>query len=184
MDGVIILLMVFLFLFWFYFQREPKLSPINLEDRMILCPAYGKIFKINESENEIHLIIILNVFDIHTQYYPMNGKVVDQVYDANGKFKLVYELFKSSENEKVITTIQPKIDNENITVQQIAGMFVRRIETTLSEKGEEIKAGQKMGRIKFGSRVDLILPKQNLVLKVEEGQKVNGPETLIGYYNI
>jgi phosphatidylserine decarboxylase len=186
MDGIVLFLIIFLtlFLFWFYFQREPKINKIKIEDHIILSPAYGKIFKIEEKDDQIHIIIILNIFDIHTQYYPINGKVMDQIYDPNGKFSLVYELFKSSLNEKVITTIQPKSNmGGNIIVQQIAGMFVRRIDTTLNKIGQEINAGEKLGRIKFGSRVDLILPKPNLILKVKENQIVKGPETIIGYYS-
>jgi phosphatidylserine decarboxylase len=187
MDGVVLLLIIFLifYLFWFYFQREPRINKKLTEDKIILSPAYGKIFKIAEKDDQIHIIIILNIFDIHTQYYPINGKVIDQVYDANGNFSLVYELFKSSLNEKVITTIQPKSNiGGNIIVQQIAGMFVRRIDTTLDRKGQEILSGEKLGRIKFGSRVDLIIPKDKLILNVKENQMVNGPQTIIGYYDV
>ena len=181
---LLFILLLLLILFWFYFHREPRIDVGSIEDNTIVSPAYGKIYKIIEEEDKIHVIIILNVFDIHTQYYPVNGTVINQIYDANGKFELVYKLYKSQMNEKVITTIQPNSDQikGEIIVQQIAGMFVRRITTTLNRVPEPIVSGQKLGRIKFGSRVDVILPKQNLNLLVKEGEYVNGPTTLIGTY--
>jgi phosphatidylserine decarboxylase len=180
---IFLILLLFFIFFWSYFHREPRLIPQSIENEIILSPAYGTIYEIIEEDEKIHIVIILNLFDIHTQYYPINGKVINQIYDVNGKFELVYELFKSRMNEKIITTIQPNLNISLIIVQQIAGMFVRRIETTLINLPEQIKAGEKMGRIKFGSRVDLILPKENLILNISKGDKVYGPNTFIGKYS-
>jgi phosphatidylserine decarboxylase len=177
--------LIFFIFFLAFFTREPRLEKKKIDSNVVLSPSYGTIFKIiNDEKGYIHIIIILNLFDIHTQYYPIHGKVIEQIYDANGNFHLVYELFKSSQNEKVITTIEPVSSNipGNIIVQQIAGMFVRRIETSLTQVPEDVSAGQKLGRIRFGSRVDLIVPREGFVLNVSEGQEVLGPETIIGEY--
>lgn len=180
------ILCIFLFLIFFlaFFLREPRLEPVNVNDNIVLSPSYGTIYKIIKDNDLIHIIIILNIMDVHIQYYPINGTVTKQIYDANGKFELVYELEKSSLNEKVITTIEPASNNipGSLVVQQIAGKFVRRIETNLNQVPEQVVAGQNLGLIKFGSRVDLILPAERFMIKVSEGQKVLGPKTIIGEY--
>jgi phosphatidylserine decarboxylase len=178
---IILFLFLFLILFYFFFQREPRirLDP-DISDNIILAPSYGKIYGIFEENEKIHIIIILNLFDIHTQYYPMNGTVINQIHDKNGKYELVYRIQKSRWNEKVITTINTMYGN--VTVQQIAGMFVRNISTTLDKIPQDVRIGRKLGNILFGSRVDLILPKNNLELFVTEGQTVQGPHTIIGQY--
>jgi len=178
---IILIIVLFVLLFHFYFQRDPRitLNP-NLPNHEIISPTYGRIYGIYEEDNHIHIITILNLMDVHMQYYPMNGRVVNQVHDRTGKYALVYDLFKSKENEKMITTIETPYGN--VIVQQIAGMFVRRIFTTLKSIPEEVRGGEKLGNILFGSRVDLILPKKNLELFVSEGQKIYGGQTKIGQY--
>lgn len=179
---ILLIFLLFLFLFYFYFHREPKtnIAYNEIEEGSILSPAYGKIYGIYEEENKVHIVIILDLFDIHVQYYPMNGTVTNQVHDMIGKYSLVFDLFKSKDNEKIITTINT--NHGEIVVQQIAGILVRNITTTLRDIPEEVKMGDKLGHIKYGSRVDLILPKDNLEIFVSQGQEVLGPNTIIGQY--
>jgi phosphatidylserine decarboxylase len=183
---IIIIFILLLILFYFYFQREPRISiDPDLPKNIILSPAFGTIYGIYEESYKIHIIIILNLFDIHVQYYPSDGQVVKQVHDMTGKYDIVYDIEKSRMNEKMITTIQT-MDGE-LVIQQIAGMFVRNITTTLNNIPERVIRGQKMGNILFGSRVDLILPKTNTFGGVFETfvnnkQKVYGPNTIIGRY--
>jgi phosphatidylserine decarboxylase len=183
---ILLILFLFLFLFYFYFQREPRftLDP-QLDSKVILSPAYGTIYGIKEEGDQVHILIILNVLDVHVQYYPYDGQVVEQVRDETGKYAIVYELEKSRFNEKVITKL--RTIHGDFVIQQIAGMFVRNIETTLQNTPENIKRGQKLGCIRFGSRVDLILPKKSksgktLELWIKDHQKVSGPLTQIGLY--
>jgi phosphatidylserine decarboxylase len=111
----------------------------------------------------------------------MSGIITSQIYDNTGKFNLAYDLNKSKYNEKVITTLHNSFINDDIEIYQIAGFFVRRIE---NEKYDNkfIIIGSKLGMIRFGSRVDLVLPSKGLRLDVKENDYVNGPYTKIGEY--
>ena len=183
---IILIFILFLVLFYFYFQREPRISiDPELSKQIILSPAFGTIHGIYEESNHIHVVIILNLFDVHVQYYPLDGEVVEQIHDMNGRYALVYDIEKSRLNEKMITTLTTI--HGDFIIQQIAGMFVRHISTTLNRIPGRVERGQKMGSILFGSRVDLILPKINisgetLELFVNKNQKVYGPNTRIGRY--
>jgi phosphatidylserine decarboxylase len=183
---IILILILFLLLFYFYFQREPRISiPYELPRDIILSPTFGKLYDIYENAENIHIIIILNLFDVHVQYYPYGGEVINQIHDMTGRYALVYDLEKSRYNEKMITTI--RTIHGDFVVQQIAGMFVRHISTTLDGIPKRIERGEKLGSILFGSRVDLILPKKSisgksLELFVNKNQKVYGPNTKIGRY--
>lgn len=183
---IILILILFLVLFYFYFQREPRISiDPDLSNEIILSPAFGTIHGVYEESDHIHVIIILNLFDVHVQYYPFDGEVIQQIHDMTGRYAIVYDLEKSRLNEKMITTISTI--HGDMIVQQISGMFVRHISTTLNRIPEKVERGQKMGSILFGSRVDLILPKKSisgetLELFVNKNQKVYGPNTRIGRY--
>ena len=85
-----LLVLIFFIFFLAFFTREPRLEKKKIDSNFVLSPSYGTIFKIiNDEKGYIHIIIILNLFDIHTQYYPIHGKVIEQIYDANGNFHLV-----------------------------------------------------------------------------------------------
>ena len=181
----IIITLLFIILFYIYFHRHPPINIPHINDNIILAPAYGTIKKIKYKDNYIHIIIFLSPLDVHVQYYPIRGNVIKQEHDFSGKYHLAFQLNKSDLNEKVITTIKPSININNIIVQQIAGFFVRRISTTIKnipKNGINIEPGNKLGMIHFGSRVDLILPSNNLHLFVKENQYVYGPYTQIGLY--
>jgi phosphatidylserine decarboxylase len=187
MYNKLLIIIFILILFLIYFHRHPNINIPYTNDNIILSPAYGTIKKIKTKDNYTHVIIFLSPFDVHVQYYPIRGKVIKQEHDFNGKFHLAFQLNKSDLNEKVITTIKPKININNIIVQQIAGFVVRRISTTiknLPKDGLDIEPSHKLGMIHLGSRVDIILPSKNLNLLVKENQYVNGPYTKLGFYSI
>jgi phosphatidylserine decarboxylase len=173
---------LFVILSILFFYRKPTIDDKILctSDDIILSPAYGTIEKIIINKSTVHIIIFLSVFDIHYQYYPIKGYVIDQIHDMTGKYELAYELNKSSDNEKIITTINTK--HGNIKVIQIAGKFVRRIVTTLQKINEYVLPGQELGMIKFGSRVDIIIPNNNVKLLVKENEHVNGPYSVLCKY--
>lgn len=180
---LVIILAILIFIKWF--NRHPFISPDikNTPNNIILSPSYGTIKKIVNDGDKTHIMIFLSPFDVHVQYYPTSGNVISQVYDNTGKFELAYELNKSKYNEKVITTIYNPYINDNIEIYQIAGFLVRRIENEKYDR--DVTVGDKLGMIRFGSRVDLILPcttKKGLTLNVKENDYVNGPYTKIGEF--
>ena len=136
------------------FYRYKKYT-IEYNDNIIVSPAEGKITNIMElSNNRILVSIFLSVFDNHTQIYPVNGKVIKRVYDDTGQFGIVIDRYKSRDNEKKIHTIKMK-NNNIVKVIQIAGFLPRRIVSS-DVVPLDVKAGEYLGMIKFGSRVDLI----------------------------
>jgi len=165
----------------FYFFRDPERS-IPLED-FIVSPADGVIDKIeinkppinfDNNENFTKISIFLSIFDVHVNRMPVNGNIKNILY-VPGKF-LNASLNKSSEqNERNIIHIVN--NSQNFFVVQIAGLIARRIVCELTNN-QDLKKGDRIGIIKFGSRVDLYIP-QNHKLLVSKGQKVIGGETII-----
>ena len=166
----------------FYFFRDPNRT-IPL-DSFIVSPADGTITYIGdantpfaiENNNLLYtkVSIFLSIFDVHVNRMPIDGTIKEIKY-IPGKF-ISATLDKSSEqNEKNII----KISNGTYDyfVIQIAGLIARRIVCNVN-KNQDLKKGERIGIIKFGSRVDLYLPKSNKVL-VSKGQKVIGGETII-----
>ena len=166
----------------FYFFRDPNRT-IPLDD-FIVSPADGIITYIGDSKtpidiqnkNEVYkkISIFLSIFDVHVNRMPIDGTIKEIQY-IPGKF-INATLDKSSEkNEKNII----KISNGTYDyfVVQIAGLIARRIVCNVN-KNQDLNKGERIGIIKFGSRVDLYLPKSNKVL-VSKGQKVIGGETII-----
>lgn len=168
---------------YIWFNRFPKFVTADSSDKpsnIIVSPAYGKVVAINETDKETEIVIYLTIFDVHYQFYPIDGKIIDTQYDTTGKFELVsHGTDKSRMNEKQITQLQTSQWGV-ITLKQIAGFFVRRIDF-YNSAGDEIKRGDTMGKIHFGSRVDIILPKP-VTLKIKNGQYLYGPDTIIGEF--
>ena len=120
------------------------------------------------------LVFFLSIFDVHVNRMPIDGTIKEIKY-IPGKF-INATLDKSSEqNEKNIIKIND--GTYDYFVVQIAGLIARRIVCNVN-KNQDLKKGERIGIIKFGSRVDLYLPKSNKVL-VSKGQKVIGGETII-----
>ena len=166
----------------FYFFRDPNRT-IPLDD-FIVSPADGTITYIGdantpfdiENNNQLYtkVSIFLSIFDVHVNRMPIDGTIKEIKY-IPGKF-INATLDKSSEqNEKNIIKISD--GTYNYFVVQIAGLIARRIVCNVN-KNQDLKKGERIGIIKFGSRVDLYLPKSNKVL-VSKGQKVIGGETII-----
>lgn len=166
----------------FYFFRDP--NRIIPQDDFIVSPADGTITYIGETNNPLDIennnevytkvSIFLSIFDVHVNRMPIEGTIKEIKY-IPGKF-INATLDKSSEqNEKNIIKISD--GTYNYFVVQIAGLIARRIVCNVN-KNQDLKKGERIGIIKFGSRVDLYLPKSNKVL-VSKGQKVIGGETII-----
>ena len=168
-----------------YFFRNPhRVTPEG--EGLIVSPGDGIVTKIEKAipPHELkwtkkpltRISIFLNVFDVHVNRIPVDG-VISRIQYHPGKF-FNASLDKASEfNERNSLLIQTPTGQE-ILVVQIAGLIARRI---LCEKraGEDVKAGDTFGIIRFGSRVDLYLP-DGIMPQVLEGQRMIGGETIMG----
>ena len=168
----------------YYFFRDPDRTIIQ-DDNFLVSPADGIISAIKEVNGPIELglesktftrvSIFMNIFNCHVNRSPLSGKIEDIFYKP-GKF-LNASLDKASEeNERNYFKIKNNKSQEEIVIVQIAGLIARRI-VTQTEKSQEINQGERIGMIRFGSRVDLYFNKKKIMVKV--GQNVIAGESLI-----
>jgi len=167
-----------------YFFRDPmRVTPQR--EALVISPADGRVSAVNRvvpppqldlgAEERMRISIFMNVFDVHVNRAPVSGRIVRVGYVA-GKF-INAELDKASEdNERQAFTIAMP-DGEKIGVVQIAGLVARRIVKFLGE-GDSVMAGQRIGLIRFGSRVDVYLPAGHNSL-VAVGQRAVAGETVL-----
>ncbi|MDR2969359.1 MAG: phosphatidylserine decarboxylase family protein [Tannerellaceae bacterium] len=173
---------VVVFLLMLNFFRSPyRRFPFDFEG-MIVAPADGTVVVIEEvEENEIlhekriQVSIFMSVFNVHANWFPVNGKV-KHVSHNNGRFMAAYLPKSSTENERSAVVITTSC-GADILVRQIAGALARRI-VTYARVGDECSVDEHLGFIKFGSRVDLYLPLDAEIL-VDMDQKVTGNQTVI-----
>jgi len=181
--GIFLLILSFGF---YYFFRDPIRS-VPMDD-VVVSPADGQVVSINESfaPNECKLkeqfnkiSIFLNIFNVHVNRIPISGYVKSINY-IPGKFFNASLDKASNDNERNIIVVEAS-NKDKIIFSQIAGLIARRIVCDLKNNQEVIK-GTRFGIIKFGSRVDLYLPKKyNLLISV--GQTLIGGETIISNPN-
>ena len=168
----------------YYFFRDPERKIIEDEEYLV-SPADGVISAITEVNGPVELglesmkftrvSIFMNVFDCHVNRSPSTGEVEDIFYKP-GKF-LNASLDKASEeNERNYFRIKDDQTEDTIVVVQIAGLIARRI-ITQTQKNQEVRQGDRLGIIRFGSRVDLYFNKRKILVK--EGQNVIAGESLI-----
>ena len=165
-------------LFCLNFFRDPKrLVPEG--KNQIVSPADGKIIRIDTENEEFQIIsIFLNVFDVHVNRMPITGTFSDVIY-TKGKFLMAFDHNACDENERNIITIETAVGP--IRLVQIAGLIARRI-ICYASKGKEMQIGDRLGFMRFGSRIDLRLPNK-IKLEVKLGQKVMGNTTIIGTFD-
>ncbi len=159
-----------------YFYRLPKIKRKEFAKNTIYGPCYGKVSNIVSNGNTNYITIFLSPLDIHHQYYPVSGVLTERIYDQNGNFALAYEFDKSSKNEKAIHRF--RTDDGEVVMIQIAGFLARRITYDAKLAGARITAGDRLGMIHFGSRVDLILP-SHYTLQIKIGDYIHGLDTII-----
>ena len=143
-----------------YFFRDPERTG-ERGARLVVSPADGKLIMITEVDEPsfiggraIRLSIFMNVFNVHVNRYPVDG-VIKYVHYNKGKFFNAAAEKSSLENEQMSVGIET--GRHRVLVRQIAGLIARRI-VTYSKLGETVKQGDRMGIIRFGSRVDVFLP--------------------------
>jgi len=178
---------LFLFLIVLNFFRNPKrIFPTPDDSNIVVAPADGTIVVIEEvmeteyfHEKRMQVSIFMSVFNAHINWIPINGKVIHASHHP-GRFMAAYLPKSSSDNEHSRIIIETG-SGEKILVKQIAGAVARRI-VTYPEAGDTCNINQQLGFIKFGSRVDLLLPLQAEIV-AEMDQSVRGNQTVIARLN-
>ena len=178
---ILLILSLFLFGFTLYFFRDPiRQLPVGITPNDIISPADGKVFIIDETTDDAFLksrakivAIFLSPLDVHVNRIPISGKI-DYYSYVKGGFKAAFR--HSSENNEQ-TLIGITAGGHKVFMKQIAGFIARRIVCNLRE-GANVQIGEKFGMIRFGSRMDLIMP-LGTDIKVKLNQKVTAGETII-----
>src|SRR5262249_4079322 len=163
--------------FMAFFFRNPRRS-VPLAPGIVVAPADGRITLVRpaDGENPEGLVsIFLSPFDVHINRAPIAGEIVDIAY-KKGKFVMATKEDTRDLNEpnRVIIKGDQVVD----TVTQIAGVLARRI-VCWKQRGERVECGERFGMIKFGSRTDLLMPRE-VEIVVKTGMHVRGGETIIG----
>lgn len=183
---VLFVLSIVLIAFTLYFFRDPiRHLPAGIKENEIISPGDGKVMLIEEiEETEFlkskakHIAIFLSPFNVHVNRIPMSGKIGFFRY-VRGEYIVAFDHASAERNERTVIGINNS--KYRIIFKQIAGYVARRIVCKLKE-GDQVKIGEKFGMIKFGSRVDVILP-ENSIVKVSVNQKVVGGETVLAEVN-
>ncbi len=182
-QGAAILLGIFSF-FNLYFFRDPNRN-IPKNHLAILSPADGKIVKIQQVNEETYfkkqvqqISIFLSVFNVHVNRMPISGRI-DYLAYRTGKFFAAFKDEASKENEQTAIGVINK-NGHRVLFKQIAGLLARRIVCNLRE-GQWKNGGERMGLIRYGSRVDVFLPMEATVL-VKKGQTVKAGETVLATF--
>lgn len=167
-------LFVALTLFMAYFFRDPRRT-IPTDADIIVSAADGKVTRIEDRDDGKFVSVFLSPVDVHINRAPIAGKVTN-VKLFQGKKAPATSNDASEKNERNAITIE----GEKMTVvcTQIVGILARRI-VCWSKPGDNLEIGEKYGLIKFGSRTDLLMPK-NVEIYVKVGDRVVGGETIIG----
>jgi len=173
--------MIFLGLFVFYFLRDPE-REIPSEPGIGGSPADGHVVVIVDEPLEStmghRISIFLSIWDVHIQRAPVAGRIADVVYRP-GKFYAAFRSAASRENEQNIIYIHTP--QGRLVFKQIAGAIARRVLCWKCE-GETVALGERVGMIRFGSRVDIWLPMEAEVV-VTHGQMVKGGESILAKWN-
>ena len=165
----------------FYFFRDPERSPVALSPELILAPADGKVTDIEIIDEPTffkgpvqRISIFLSLFDVHVQRAPYQAKV-EFIHYQPGDFAPAF-LKDTHSNE--FNFIGFSTSYGPIAIKQIAGILARRI-VCWSKPGDILARGERLGLVKFGSRVDLLVS-QNAQVFVKIGQQVYGGKTIMG----
>ena len=170
-----------------YFFRDPERT-IPAEPGVVVSPADGKIVDISEIDDAPHvgepalrIGIFLSVFNCHVNRAALAGSVCRLEY-LPGKFiNALYERSAEENERMVIDLVETAPPYRKYVIRQIAGAIARRIVCEL-RPGQEVETGERIGMIKFGSRTELLLPKEGLETLVKVGDKVYGGATRLGRY--
>ncbi len=184
LKGVLIIIPLLLLIFSMNFFRDPDRTPPARDD-VVVSPADGKVLFVKDViENKFingkakQISIFMSPLNVHVNRIPVNGKV-DYLEYFKGKYIAAFEDKASEVNERAEFGITGKYGKVFFT--QVAGFIARRIVYEISV-GDSVKIGERFGMIKFGSRVDVIVP-QNCIEKVKKDDEVKAGETILFEYH-
>lgn len=173
------------FILWFF--RDPDRNTQN-EKNKIISPADGKVCLIDSSippkelnygnEEMLRVCIFMNVFNVHVNRSPVKGKIKKIKYKKGSFFNA--SLDKASEKNERNSIIISTENGIEVIVVQIAGLIARRILSFVND-GDQLKSGERFGLIRFGSRVDVYLPK-TFKSEIKVGDKTVAGETILGSF--
>ncbi|HAO93474.1 MAG: phosphatidylserine decarboxylase [Deltaproteobacteria bacterium GWC2_56_8] len=181
LEFVLVPLAVFVIAFF----RDPERAvPADIDS--IVSPADGRVIKVERMRDErllkteaVKISVFMNVFNVHVNRSPAEGKVLDIIYNP-GKF-FNASLDKASLLNEQNALIMQAANGKRYAFNQIAGLIARRIVCRV-KKGASLKKGERFGLIRFGSRVDVYLPTDCRV-SVKVGDKVKAGSSILGYWN-
>lgn len=178
-----VLSLIPLFLVLYFFRFPVRNYTVN--DELVISGADGHVVAIEEvtenryfNEERIQVSVFMSVLNVHANFAPVSGKVIKTEYYEGRNFVARHPK-ASMHNEQMTTIIKPE-GKSALLVRQIAGIMARRV-VCYAREGKEIKQSEQLGFIKFGSRLDLLLPKDSEIL-VSMGQKVTGGITAVARF--
>ena len=182
LKGIAILIWSLTIMSLIFFRDPHRISPAD--PLAIISPADGKVVAIQPLELDyfpngraIGISIFLSLFNVHVQRVPADARVEATTYQ-HGKFQAAYKKGIEEKNEQAVTHF---LGNKGkFVLKQIAGILARRVVCHMAV-GQSVERGDRLGFIRFGSRVDLILP-EDVQLRIKTGERVRGSTTIIGYF--
>lgn len=174
--AVVPFLLAFFFL-WFF--RDPERT-IPQDPGAVVSPGDGKVTEVAAvnagNQKQLRISIFLNVFNVHVNRSPITG-VIKEVRYQRGKYLNAMDAASAEQNEQNIVTVEG--EGQTVTFKQIAGLLARRI--VFNPKiGDHLERGQRVGLIKFGSRVDVVM-EATARPNVKVGDHVKGGETIVAF---
>jgi phosphatidylserine decarboxylase len=168
-------------------DRTPDRAPVTDPD-VVLAPADGMVMYVGPAQPGVspagewqQVSIFLSLLDVHINRTPYGGSVVGVTYQP-GRYLAAYRAESATKNERTEITVERVVDGQvrRVVFRQLVGQLARRIVTRI-RPGDEIATGERMGLMKFGSRMDVFVP-VDVVLEVAKGRRAVAGETVLGRF--
>ncbi len=161
------------FVAWFFRDPQRRIPP---DPASIVSPADGKVVRVDSVSGGVRVAIFLSVFDVHVNRAPIDGEIVRQEYRP-GKFLVAWDDRATVENEQLRICLRGDLE---VHFALIAGLVARRI-VPWKKTGDRVNRGDRIGLIRFGSRVDILIP-AGCRLLVKQGDRVRGGESVLALW--
>ncbi|RPI66948.1 MAG: phosphatidylserine decarboxylase family protein [Ignavibacteriae bacterium] len=173
------------FTMWFFRDPERPLTPEAADPAVIVAPSDGQVTEVFEVDSVegldgkcIQITIFLSPVNLHVNRYPASGEILEARY-VPGKYLMAWEPKASEENERAIFILRTAAGT--ILYRQITGFLARRIVYD-TRTGDQVRVGDRFGMMKFGSRMDVIVP-ATATINVRTGEKVVSNKTILARLN-